>query len=106
MDANDGYTRGEFFHYVAAVADCDLFWVEEKLAGVPASPHTWMWTPRPYYAGHLATVVGNVVVFERIPGRAAVRGRPVSSCKSFPKTDLHLLRLPATKPVSAAGVSV
>lgn len=29
VDANDGYTCGSFLRYLEAVADCDLFWVEE-----------------------------------------------------------------------------
>jgi L-alanine-DL-glutamate epimerase-like enolase superfamily enzyme len=29
VDANDGYTTGEFLAYLDAVADCGLFWVEE-----------------------------------------------------------------------------
>ncbi|HEY8458441.1 MAG TPA: enolase C-terminal domain-like protein [Actinopolymorphaceae bacterium] len=29
VDANDGYTTGEFLTYLEAVADCELFWVEE-----------------------------------------------------------------------------
>ncbi|MFP4056574.1 MAG: enolase C-terminal domain-like protein [Candidatus Brocadiia bacterium] len=39
-------------------------------AGVLASPHTWMWTPRPYYAAHLAAGAGNVCIVEGIPGEA------------------------------------
>ena len=39
-------------------------------AGVLASPHTWMWTPRPYYTAHLAAGAGNVVIVEGIPGEA------------------------------------
>jgi len=39
-------------------------------AGILASPHTWMWTPRPYYSAHLAGGVGNVAIVEGIPGRA------------------------------------
>jgi L-alanine-DL-glutamate epimerase-like enolase superfamily enzyme len=153
VDANDGYTCDDFLRYVTAVADCDLFWIEEpfrenrdellrlkehmekvgckaliaegegrtahrdppgpyggytqehidtlyalaaeklvhvflldlgivgytrwrhimpklKAAGVLASPHTWAWTPRSYYAAHLAAGVGNVVIVEGIPGKA------------------------------------
>jgi L-alanine-DL-glutamate epimerase-like enolase superfamily enzyme len=40
-------------------------------AGVLASPHTWMWTPRPYYASQLVAGLGNVAMVEGIPGRAA-----------------------------------
>ena len=29
VDANDGYTCDDFLRYVTAVADCDLFWIEE-----------------------------------------------------------------------------
>lgn len=29
VDANDGYTGEEFGHYLDAVADCDLYWIEE-----------------------------------------------------------------------------
>lgn len=29
VDANNGYTVGDFCHYLSAVTDCDLFWVEE-----------------------------------------------------------------------------
>lgn len=39
-------------------------------AGVLASPHTWAWSPRTYYAAHLAAGVGNVPVVEGIPARA------------------------------------
>lgn len=39
-------------------------------AGVKASPHTWMWTPRPVYAAQLAAGVGNVAIIEGIPGKA------------------------------------
>ena len=39
-------------------------------ASVKASPHTWMWTPRPYYAAQLACGVGNVAIVEGIPGKA------------------------------------
>ncbi len=41
-----------------------------KEAGVLASPHTWMWTPRSYYTAQLAAGVGNVVIVEGIPGKA------------------------------------
>jgi len=154
VDANDGYTCDDFMRYLTAVADCDLYWIEEpfrenrddllklrehmqkvkcraliaegegrkahrdppgpyggytqehidtlyalaaenlvdvflldlgivgftrwrkimpqlKKAGVLASPHTWVWTPRPYYTAHLAAGVGNVVIVEGIPGEAA-----------------------------------
>lgn len=153
VDANDGYTVDEMCDYVKAVADCDLYWIEEPFeenrdglkklkdamaaagcrariadgerrenqarpptayggytkeftdrlyalaseklvdvflldlgilgfsrwrrvmgemakAGVKASPHTWAWTPRPYYAAQLAAGVGNVDIVEGIPGRA------------------------------------
>jgi D-galactarolactone cycloisomerase len=43
---------------------------EIQKAGVLASPHTWMWTPRPYYAAQLGAGVGNVVIVEGIPGQA------------------------------------
>ena len=39
-------------------------------AGVRASPHLWMWTPRPHYAAHLAAGVGNIDILEGIPGKA------------------------------------
>ncbi len=39
-------------------------------AGVKASPHTWAWTPRPYYSAQLGAGVGNVVIAEGIPGGA------------------------------------
>jgi L-alanine-DL-glutamate epimerase-like enolase superfamily enzyme len=39
-------------------------------AGVQASPHTWMWTPRTYYAAQLAAGAGNVCIVEGIPGKA------------------------------------
>ena len=42
-----------------------------KAAGVLASPHTWMWTPRPIYAAHVAAGLGNVAIVEGIPGKAA-----------------------------------
>jgi len=38
-------------------------------AGVKASPHTWMWIPRPYYTAQLAAGVGNIPIIEGIPGR-------------------------------------
>ncbi len=38
--------------------------------GVPVSPHTWAWTPRPFYAAHLASGLGNVEIVEGIPGQA------------------------------------
>jgi L-alanine-DL-glutamate epimerase-like enolase superfamily enzyme len=151
VDANDAYTVEEACTYVAAVADCDLYWIEEPFeenreallklhevmdkvgckaliaegegrkaqadpltayggytseftdrlynlaaeklvdvflfdlgivgftrwrhimpslieAGVKASPHTWMWLPRPYYAAQLAAGVGNIPIVEGIPG--------------------------------------
>lgn len=40
-------------------------------AGIKASPHLWMWTPRPYYCAQLAAGVGNVSIVEGIPGAAA-----------------------------------
>ena len=40
-------------------------------AGVLASPHTWMWTPRPYYASQLVAGLGNMAMIEGIPGKAA-----------------------------------
>lgn len=153
VDANDGYIVDDFCRYLEAVADCDLYWIEEpfreerddllklrehmdkigcraliaegegrtdhrdppgpyggytaehidslyalaeedlvdvllldlgivgftryryimpklKEAGVMASPHTWMWTPRSYYTAQLAAGVGNVVIVEGIPGVA------------------------------------
>jgi L-alanine-DL-glutamate epimerase-like enolase superfamily enzyme len=153
VDANDTYTVEEMIGFVKAVADCDLYWIEEPFeenrddlkrlreamarfgckaliadgearkalgskltryggytqgfvdrlfalaaeklvdvflldlgtlgftrwrqvmpelvkAGVQASPHTWMWTPRPFYAAHLAAGVGNVPIIEGIPGKA------------------------------------
>jgi len=153
VDANDTYTVEEMIGYVKAVADCDLYWIEEPFeenrddlkrlreamarfnckaliadgearkerapkptryggytqafvdrlyalaaeklvdvflldlgivgftrwrkvmpelvkAGVQASPHTWMWTPRPFYAAHLAAGVGNIPIIEGIPGKA------------------------------------
>jgi len=42
-----------------------------KAAGILASPHTWMWTPRPIYAAHLAAGLGDVAIVEGIPGKAA-----------------------------------
>ena len=39
-------------------------------AGIKASPHLWMWTPRTYYCAQLAAGVGNVCIIEGIPGRA------------------------------------
>jgi D-galactarolactone cycloisomerase len=42
-----------------------------KAAGVLASPHTWMWTPRPIYAAHIGAGLGNVPIVEGIPGQAA-----------------------------------
>jgi L-alanine-DL-glutamate epimerase-like enolase superfamily enzyme len=153
VDANDTYTVAEMIRYVQAVADCNLYWIEEPFeehrddlkrlreamarfncraliadgearkeraatstayggytqafvdrlfalaaeklvdvfvmdlgivgftrwrkimpelikAGVQASPHLWMWTPRPYYAAHLAAGVGNIDILEGIPGKA------------------------------------
>ncbi|MGQ9462560.1 MAG: enolase C-terminal domain-like protein [Candidatus Fervidibacter sp.] len=152
VDANDGYTCDDMLRYLSAVANCDLFWIEEpfpenrddlmrlkehmvkigckaliadgetraersdkwwlyggysqrhidnlfKLAeekivdvfvldlgivgftnwrcvmpelerlGVKASPHTWGWLPRPYYAAQLAAGIGNVIIIEGIPGK-------------------------------------
>jgi len=154
VDANDTYTVADMIRYVQAVADCNLYWIEEPFeenrddlkrlreamarcncraliadgearkeraatptayggytqafvdrlyalaaeklvdvfvmdlgiigftrwrtimpelvkAGVRASPHLWMWTPRPYYAAHLAAGVGNIDILEGIPGKAA-----------------------------------
>jgi D-galactarolactone cycloisomerase len=154
VDANDAYTVAEAVELVKAVADCDLYWIEEPFeenrddllqlkdamakagcraliadgesrrqkaetpteyggyvpeftdrlyklgaerlvdvilwdlgivgytrwrrimpklaaAGLKASPHTWMWTPRPYYAAQLAAGAGNVCLVEGIPGKAA-----------------------------------
>jgi L-alanine-DL-glutamate epimerase-like enolase superfamily enzyme len=153
VDANDSYTVEEAVDFVKAVADCDLYWIEEPFeesrddykrlreamtkagckamicdgesrkdraekptayggytkahmdrlfalaeeklvdvfnmdlntvgfsrwrrvmpdlvkAGVKASPHTWVWTARPYYAAQLASGAGNVDLIEGIPGRA------------------------------------
>ena len=39
-------------------------------AGIKASPHLWMWTPRTYYCAQLAAGVGNVCIIEGIPGQA------------------------------------
>jgi L-alanine-DL-glutamate epimerase-like enolase superfamily enzyme len=39
--------------------------------GILTSPHTWAWTPRPFYAAHLAAGMGNVSIVEGIPGKAA-----------------------------------
>ena len=152
VDANDTYTVDEMIRYVQAVADCDLYFIEEPFeenrddlrrlreamakagckamiadgearkdraptptayggytqafvdrlyalaaeklvdvfvldlgivgfsrwrrimpelvkAGVRASPHTWMWVPRPYYTAQLAAGVGNIPIIEGIPGR-------------------------------------
>jgi L-alanine-DL-glutamate epimerase-like enolase superfamily enzyme len=41
---------------------------ELKEAGVLASPHTWGWCPRSYYAAQLAGGAGNVCIAEGIPG--------------------------------------
>jgi L-alanine-DL-glutamate epimerase-like enolase superfamily enzyme len=153
VDANDGWTVREACEYVAAVADCNLYWIEEPFEenrehyrtlcsvmaktgcnaliadgesrkraaetptdhggyveaftdrvyalaaerlinvalldldivgftrwrklmpriaarGVLTSPHTWMWTPRPFYAAQLAGGIGNVCIVEGIPGKA------------------------------------
>jgi L-alanine-DL-glutamate epimerase-like enolase superfamily enzyme len=153
VDANDGYRLPEMIDFVKAIADCNLYWIEEPFeenrdklkrlreamakagckaliadgearkshakrptryggytrqfaerlirlgseklvdvclfdlgivgftrwrhlmpvleqAGLAASPHTWMWTPRPFYAAQLAAGVGNVPIVEGIPGRA------------------------------------
>jgi len=40
-------------------------------AGIKASPHLWMWTPRTYYCAQLAAGVGNVCIIEGIPGQAS-----------------------------------
>ena len=40
-------------------------------AGIKASPHLWMWTPRTYYCAQFAAGVGNVCIIEGIPGRAS-----------------------------------
>jgi len=154
VDANDAFTMDEAIRYVQAVADCDLYWIEEPFeededglkrlkdamakadcraliadgerrssqanpltphggyveeftdrlyrlaeaklvdvfvldlgivgftrwrklmpeliaAGIKASPHLWMWTPRTFYCAQLAAGVGNVCIIEGIPGRAA-----------------------------------
>ena len=39
-------------------------------AGIKASPHLWMWTPRTYYCAQPAAGVGNVCIIEGIPGQA------------------------------------
>ncbi len=39
-------------------------------AGIKASPHLWMWTPRTYYCAQLAAGVDNVCIIEGIPGQA------------------------------------
>jgi len=39
-------------------------------AGVQASPHTWVWSPRPYYTAHVAAGLGNVVIVEGIAAHA------------------------------------
>lgn len=153
VDANDGYTCDDFLGYVSAVADCNLYWIEEPFqekrddlvklrehmakvgckaliaegegrteradkpwkyggytqrhidtlfalakeklvdvflldlgiigfsrwravmpelvqAGGQASPHTWVWSPRPYYTAHVAAGLGNVVIVEGIPAHA------------------------------------
>ena len=153
VDANDAFTVDEVIEYVRAVADCDLYWIEEPLeedhdslkwlkdamakagcramiadgerrkrqakpltrhggyvdeftdrlyrlaeaklvdvfvldlgivgfnrwrklmpeltkAGIKASPHLWMWTPRTYYCAQLAAGVGNICIIEGIPGQA------------------------------------
>ncbi|HUT35762.1 MAG TPA: enolase C-terminal domain-like protein [Planctomycetota bacterium] len=153
VDANDGYTPDDFLGYLSAVADCNLYWIEEPFqerrddlvklrehmakvgckaliaegegrteradkpwkyggytqrhietlyalakeklvdvflldlgiigfsrwrtvmpelvqAGVQASPHTWVWSPRPYYTAHVAAGLGNVVIVEGIPAHA------------------------------------
>ena len=153
VDANDAYTLQEASDYVKAVADCNLYWIEEPFeenrddlmklheamnqagcqaliadgegrkqraaphtayggytqeftdrlyalaaeklvdifvmdldivgfsrwrrrmpevvkAGVQASPHTWMWTPRTYHTAQLAAGVGNIPIVEGIPGAA------------------------------------
>ena len=153
VDANNGWSVEHAARYVEAVADCDLFWIEEpfeenregllrlrdamekagcsayiaegearkeqakelwryggytkkfverlyalaeeklvdvfvmdlgivgfsnwwrimpelRKAGVKASPHLWVWSPRPYYCAHLAAGVGNVLIIEGIPARS------------------------------------
>ena len=60
-------------------------------AGVRTSPHTWCWTPRPYYAAHLAAGMGNVVMVEGIPGGA--RGVDYSAYK-FRNGELVMPRAP------------
>ena len=40
-------------------------------AGVVASPHTWCWCVRPWYAAQLGAGVGNVVYIEGIPGTSS-----------------------------------
>ena len=39
-------------------------------AGIKASPHLWMWTPRTYYCAQLAAGVGNVCILGGIPGQS------------------------------------
>ena len=61
-------------------------------AGVLASPHTWMWTPRPYYAAQLGAGVGNVCIVEGIPG--AAKGVDYSAYKFDKKGDLVMPKAP------------
>jgi L-alanine-DL-glutamate epimerase-like enolase superfamily enzyme len=86
--AYGGYTKA-FVDRLYALADEDLVDVfvldlglvgytrwckampELRKAGVWASPHTWAWIPRPYYAAHIAAGVGNVCIIEGIPGTTA-----------------------------------
>lgn len=64
---------------------------ELEAEGLSASPHTWAWTPRPYYAAQLAGGVGNVCIIEGIPG--AARGVDYSAYR-FIKGKLFLPEAP------------
>lgn len=44
---------------------------ELAAAEVVASPHTWCWCVRPWYAAQLGAGVGNVVCIEGIPGTSS-----------------------------------
>jgi len=65
---------------------------ELKKLGVLASPHTWCWTPRPYYAAQLGAGVGNVCTVEGIPG--AAKGVDYSAYTFDKKGNLIVPRTP------------
>ena len=58
-------------------------------AGIKASPHLWMGTPRTYYCAQLAAGVGNVCIIEGIPGKGP--GIDYSAYTAYKITDGSLV---------------